>query len=125
MKLPRIILPWPPGTLSPNGPQADFRGKASVASLYKRQCGALLKEKGRAVAKLKAGVRVQRVTVAFCPPSNVHTYDLDNMCRRMKQGFDAIANAIGIDDGKWASMLLERGEKCKDGAVIVEIEVSA
>jgi len=37
-----------------------------------------------------------------------------------------IAEAIGVDDSKWRSITLERGQVCKDGGIIVHIhEVSA
>ena len=124
MMLPQVILPWPPSALSPNGSQGDWRGKARAAKAYKAQCEALLREKGKAVARLPAGSVVSRVTLIYCPPSGVSRYDFDNMAKRMKQGLDALAEALGVDDGAWRSLLLERGDKCRDGAVIVLIEVA-
>lgn len=123
MMLPSLKLPWPPSSLSPNGSQGDYRGKARAARGYKATCAAILRERGRAVQRLPEGSTVRRVTVVYCPPSRVSRYDFDNMGKRMKQAFDAIAEAIGVDDGLWQSLLQERGDKCRDGAVIVEIEV--
>ena len=37
------------------------------------------------------------------------------------QGLDAVAEAIGVDDALWPAMDLRRGERCKNGAVRVEI----
>lgn len=125
MSVPQIILPWPPSSLSPNGSQGDYRGKAAAGRAYKVACAALLKEKGRAVHKLPEGSVVTRVVVTYCPPSRVSRYDFDNMGKRMKQGFDAIAEAIGVDDSAWRELVQKRGEKCRDGAVIIVIEVSA
>lgn len=122
--LPRITLPWPPSALSPNGSQGDYRGKARAARDYKAACAAILRQKGAAIRKLSEGSIVTRVTVTYCPPPRVSRYDFDNMGKRLKQGFDAIAEAIGVDDGAWRSLLQERGERCKDGAVIVQIEVA-
>ncbi len=124
MSVPHIILPWPPAKLSPNGSQGDFRGKARAASDYKAQCAAILREKGKAVQKLPEGSVVTRVTAIYCPPPRVNNFDFDNMGKRMKQGFDALAEALGVDDGKWLSLLQERGERCRDGAVIIQVEVA-
>lgn len=124
MKVAQCILPWPPSSLSPNGSQGDFRGKAKAARQYKADCTAILREKGRAIRRLPPGSIVSRVTVTFCPPSGVNRYDFDNMGKRMKQGFDAIAEAIGIDDGAWQSLVMQRGERSKNGGVIIGIEVA-
>lgn len=125
MIVARAILPWPPSALSPNGSQGDYRGKARTARSYKADCEALLREKGRAVARLPAGSVVSRVTLTYCPPPRVSRFDFDNMGKRMKQGLDALAEALGVDDGAWVSLLQERGERCRDGAVIVCVEVVA
>lgn len=83
-----------------------------------------MREKGRSAAKLPAGSVVFRVTLTFCPPPRVSRFDFDNMGKRMKQGLDALAEALGVDDGSWLSLLQERGERCRDGAVIVCVEVA-
>lgn len=125
MIVARTILPWPPSNLSPNGSQKGLRGKRASARAYKGTCAAIMREKGRAVQKLPAGTVVERVTLTYCPPPRVRLngYDFDNMGKRMKQGLDALAEAIGVDDGEWLELLQKRGERCRDGAVIVEIEV--
>lgn len=116
----RVILPWPPTALSANGSQGDYRGKAAAARDYKADCIALCREKGKGLKRLPAPAVVANVTLTFCPPSG-RAYDLDNMLKRMKQGLDAVAEAIGVDDALWGSMTLLRGERCEAGGVIVEI----
>lgn len=116
----RIVLPWPPAELSPNGSQGDFHGKAAAARRYKAECVALTRESGKGLKRLPSGVMVYRVAMICCPPRAVR-YDLDNMAKRTKQGLDAIAEAIGVDDGLWRSLLIERGDVCKGGGVVVEI----
>ena len=117
MSVPAITLPWPPAATSPNGSQGKFRAKVSAAAAYKRAAWAICLE--RKVRKIEASA--VEATVIFCPPSNVNRYDLDNTLSRAKQGLDAIAEAIGVDDSKWRSITLERGERCKNGGVIVHI----
>lgn len=116
MSVPQIILPWPPAAISPNGSQGKFWAKASAAKAYKATCWAICKE--RNVRPVEA-VAVE-ATIIFCPPT-ARRYDLDNALARIKQGLDAIAEAIGVDDSKWRSITLERGERCKNGGVIVHI----
>ncbi|MTH33048.1 hypothetical protein GL279_00350 [Paracoccus limosus] len=120
----RATFPWPPSGLSPNGSQGNFHGKARLASAYKARCWLLLREKGKAIRPLPEGAAVARVIVTYCPPPRVSRYDFDNMGKRMKQAFDALAEAIGVDDAEWPVMVLQRGERCKAGAVIVEVEVA-
>ncbi len=117
MIIANLTLPWPPIATSPNGSQGKFRAKASAAAAYKRTCWAICLE--RKIRKIDA--LAVEATIIFCPPSNVNRYDLDNTLIRAKQGLDAIAEAIGVDDSQWRSITLERGEKCKDGGVIVHI----
>lgn len=117
-----IVLPWPPAAMSPNASgQGEWRRKSGAARAYKSACAAICREKGRALPCLTGQV-VTRVTLTFCPPSG-RAYDLDNGLARVKQGLDAVAEAIGVDDAHWRSMALRRGERCKGGAVIVTIEV--
>lgn len=116
MSVPQIILPWPPTAMSPNGAKGKFWAKATAAKAYKATCWAICKE--RNVRPVEAGA--VEATIIFCPPT-ARRYDLDNALARIKQGLDAIAEAIGVDDSQWRSITLERGERCKNGGVIVHI----
>lgn len=112
-----VRLPWLPKGYNPNGSQSNFYAKASAAKTYKRAC---------AMECLAQGVKrlpgeTAHVTVTFHPPT-ARKYDLDNALARCKQGLDAVAEAVGIDDADWLSMRLVRGDKIKGGAVVVEIE---
>ena len=116
-----VTLPWPPQATSANGSQGDWIGKAKAARSYKATCAALCRETGKALRKLRQDESVRLVRVTFCPPPRVKRYDLDNTYGRAKQGMDAVAEAIGVDDGDWRSVLLCRGDRCKNGAIRVEI----
>ena len=117
MMLARVQLPWPPSATSPNARgQGKWRRKADAAKGYKLACWALCEaEKIRPVDAIAVDV-----LVTFCPPSK-RRYDLDNALARAKQGLDAVAEAIAVDDSHWRRITLERGEPCRDGAVIVHI----
>ena len=115
-----VILPWPPAATSANASgQGKWRRKSDAARDYKSDCAILCK--AARVPFLDAPAA--DVTVIFCPPRNGR-FDLDNMVGRAKQGLDAVAEAVGIDDGKWSSMMLERGEKTPGGAVHVYVTPS-
>lgn len=115
-----VTLPWPPAATSANASgQGKWRKKAGAARDYKSDCAILCK--AARVPFLDAPAA--DVTVIFCPPRNVR-FDLDNMVGRAKQGLDAVAEAVGIDDGRWVSMTLERGDKTPGGAVVVSITPS-
>lgn len=115
-----VTLPWPPAAVSPNASgQGKWRDKANAARGYKRDCWALCK-----AAKLpRLECDSVEVSVIFQPPS-ARRYDLDNQLARVKQGLDAVAEAIGVDDSRWLSMTLERGDKTPGGAVHVYVTPS-
>lgn len=110
-----VRLPWPSRRSSPNASgQGAWRAKAAAARSYKATCA--WECKVQQVVWINAPE--VDVTVTFCPPS-ARRYDLDNALASVKQGCDAFAEAIGVDDGNWRSMTLERGKPVKGGAVIV------
>jgi crossover junction endodeoxyribonuclease RusA len=115
-----IRLPWPPAKTSPNASrQGDWRAKSNAARSYKTSCGWECKAQGvRAI-----GSDTVSVEVTFHPPRNGR-FDLDNALARCKQGLDAVAEAIGVDDALWSDMHLRRGDKVKGGCVLVHVRPS-
>lgn len=113
----RITLPWPPAALSPNASgQGKWRKKSEAAKAYKNTC---IKECwAQRIRKIDADEVA--VTIVFNPPRS-GKYDLDNALARAKQGLDAVAEAIGVDDACWQSMSLVRGQKVKGGNISVQI----
>jgi len=113
-----IRLPWPPAKTSPNASgQGKWRGKSEAAKKYKTACA--WECKARNLRPM--GCDAVDVEITFCPPS-LRRYDLDNMLARCKQGLDAVAEAIAVDDGDWRSELLQRGDKTPSGCVLVHIK---
>lgn len=112
-----IRLPWPPSKTSKNGSQGDWRGKAKAARSYKEQCA--WECVAQRVHKLDFNGDIP-VTITYYPPDN-RRVDWDNLAGRAKQGFDAVAEATGVDDGNWSPVLLQRGEKTSGGAILVDI----
>lgn len=112
-----IRLPWPPSATSPNAKgQGNWRKKTDAARSYKNTC---TKECwAQKVQKINASS--VSVAITFHPPKE-GKYDLDNALARAKQGLDAVAEQIGVDDANWSEMRLSRGEKVKGGCVVVKI----
>lgn len=71
-------------------------------------------------------IDADKITVrySFYPPSR-RTYDKDNLIASMKAAQDGIAQAIGIDDGKWETDHELKGTIEKNGMVKIELEWSA
>ena len=112
-----IELPWPPRATSANGSQGNFRAKAEAAREYKARCAWLI----RATKVKPCGFAPVIVSVTFNPPSRTSRYDLDNLLGRAKQGLDAVAEAIGVDDSLWQEQRLLRGVKGGVGSIVVHV----
>ena len=112
-----VALPFPPAKLSRNGSQGDYRGKASVAKDYRKDCLMACKEAIGAVDWCPDLPVMLDMT--FHAHSNHHR-DLDNLLAMTKQGIDAIAEYIGIDD-KHFEFTIRRGEVRKPSVVVVTI----
>ena len=48
-------------------------------------------------------------------------YDLDNALASIKSGLDGVADALGVDDSRWA-LRIEKGEPVQRGMIIIKIE---
>ncbi|MCI1193531.1 endonuclease [Calidifontimicrobium sp. SYSU G02091] len=99
----RIVLPWPPAALSPNG-RLHWAAKARAAGTYRRACRAQALEQGA----LRIEADRLHVALTFVPPDRRH-YDLDNLLARMKSGLDGLASVLGVDDSRW-SLSIERAQ---------------
>lgn len=110
----RLILPWPPAALSPNG-RLHWASKARAVGQYRRACWAQAMEQG---ARRIEADRLH-VALTFVPPDR-RRYDLDNLLSRMKAGLDGLAAVLGVDDSRW-SLSIERAQP-PGGYVQVEVQ---
>lgn len=113
-----IELPWPPAKLSPNGSRGCYHAHAAAAKKYRGECLTLLRF--QSVPKLYVDPPVM-LELIFCPPTK-RLSDLDNLLARTKQGIDALAEIMGIDDQHF-EFTLRRGEPVKHGKVVVEVRL--
>lgn len=94
----RIILPWPPSALSPNV-RSHWRSHAKAKKSYRQACAWQALAQGVTAGCMPAG-RV-RVSMTFMPPDK-RRRDLDNLIAAMKSGLDGLADALGVDDHRFA-----------------------
>lgn len=111
-----IRLPWPPSETSSNAKgQGKWRTKSEAAKSYKATC---IQECWAQQVRKMDHTGDLPVAITYHPPREGRC-DWDNISNRAKQGFDAVAEAIGVDDGSWWPVLLERGPKVKGGCILL------
>lgn len=104
----RVVLPYPYAALWPNA-RPHWAAKAKATKAYRFAAKVLL-----------CGADVGPVRVTFCPKSRGPIPDMDNCIAASKALQDGLADALGVND-RDLTVTYEMGERCKDGAVIVEI----
>lgn len=114
----QIRLPWPLVALWPNQ-KRHWRNVYAAREIQKAEAQAICLEAGLHMHTRPPSDYL--LTYVFCPPSR-RRYDLDGALAAMKGATDMIAAALRVDDSRF-DFDLRRGEPCRDGCVIVDIEV--
>lgn len=109
-----IRLPWPDSGLRPNA-RLHFHAKAKLVKAA-RETAYWLAKQAYAPYPHKGEVML---FITFLPPDK-RRRDLDGMLSSAKAYLDSIADAIEVDDYRFA-FTIKRGEPVKGGAVVVEI----
>jgi crossover junction endodeoxyribonuclease RusA len=115
-----VTLPWPHKDLSPNA-RVHFYTLAhqkKIARICAHYAAIAAGAKRRAFPERPA------VTITFHPPKQGVVADDDNMKASFKAARDGIADAIGVDDGKWI-VAYATGLRVKGGQVVVTVEQAA
>lgn len=118
MILPRIQLDWPAQPLWPNR-QKHWRTTRAAQGVHRD--AAFYTAKAAGWSRPIFPVHGLHLDLTFCAPS-ARRYDLDNALAAMKAAIDGLARCIKVDDSLF-SYSLQRGEKSKNGGVIVVAEV--
>ena len=117
-----ITLPWPSRDLSPNA-RVHWAKKAKAAKAYRATCGWETK-----AAMLQPGVPTsftdKKITLSIVFHAKTRrAYDLDNALASIKSGLDGVADALGVDDSRWA-LRMEKGEPVRGGMIIIKIDIA-
>lgn len=115
-----IVLAWPDKVLSPNA-RAHYHAKAKVAKAYReaayeRMMGFIIAD---AHGENDERWNPQHLSITFYPPDK-RKRDLDNMLSSIKAGLDGIADALGVNDERFA-LTIRKGDPVKGGQVCVEV----
>lgn len=113
----RIVLPWFPRELHPNA-RPHYMAKAKAAKAYRTQSYWITKS-----AELNPPSTGEiMLDVEFYPPSN--RGDTDGMFAACKAAFDGIADALEVNDRRFA-FTIRRRETAKNGAVFITVQEAA
>lgn len=116
--LPRFIIAWPAAALWRNR-KAHWAAEKRARDTQRREAWG---------AALAAGytrhphARQITVTLTFCPPSRTSRFDLDGALTACKGALDGLAQGLGVDDAIFVPVL-RRGERSKNGGVIIDAVV--
>lgn len=91
-----VVLPWPPKECSPNG-RLHWARKAKAARAYREACYVLARQ-ARLVAPDSERIAL---SIEFYPPDR-RARDDDNVIASFKAGRDGLADALGVDDRRFA-----------------------
>ncbi len=102
-----IVLPWPPGDVSPNA-RGHWSKLHRARKAYREACAWQARLQGAHPGRMPDG-RL-RVSMLFVPPDR-RSRDLDNLIGSMKAGLDGLADALAVNDARFAlaSELLQDG----------------
>ena len=122
MILPRITLTWAKTSELSANSRLHWSRKAKLIAAQKRMAHALALEAGWHKVRVPDGA-VLCMTLIYCPPTRVSVVDDDNVVTANKGARDALAAVLRVDDSRIVMRAPVRGERCRDGAVIVEMGV--
>lgn len=124
MKVARLTLDWVRmSDLSANS-RHHWRAKARLVKNQRGMATAIAYHQGlHRVKHLIPAEGPIFVTYICCPPSGTVYPDDDNFVTAQKGARDAIAKVLGVDDKRFKTREVVKGERSKTGGVIVEIEV--
>lgn len=121
--LPRIYLPWTKTSALSANARTHWATKARLVKAQRRIADALAREAGWHKIDVPAGASLH-MRLTYCPPSVGGLPDDDNVLTAHKGARDAFADVLGINDRAIRGTAV-LGNRCKDGAVIVDMEIVA
>lgn len=120
-RLPTIRLPYAKTTDLSRNSRKHWSAQRKLDKQQKKDAFGACLEAGIHKHRPKKGDELV-VTVTICPPSGVTYPDDDNALSANKAALDQIAAVLRVDDSTFRPKV-ERGDRCKHGAVLVNVEV--
>lgn len=124
MLLPRIILPWAKTSELSSNSRLNWRTRHGKVKAQKRAADAIAREAKWHLVQIPDGATVS-IHLTYCPPSVGGIPDDDNVITAQKGALDALAAVLGVDDRRFSIKTPARGDRSKNGGVIVTAEVLA
>ena len=109
-----VVLPWPPAALSPNA-RSHWAIRSRAAKSYRLQCFLFARQAGLVAPEGRILLDLE-----FIPPT-MRRRDDDNLTAAFKAGRDGLADALGIDDSRFVSLVRLRSTPQRGGAVRVAL----
>ena len=116
-----VILPWAKTSELSANSRLHWRKRHALVKAQKRTADALAREAGWHKVSIPDDAQIS-VRLTFCPPSRGAAPDLDNALTAQKGALDALADVLRVNDRRF-QIRVERGDPCRDGGVIVRMEV--
>jgi crossover junction endodeoxyribonuclease RusA len=114
-----VTLPWPPKELNPNA-RVHWAQLAKAKKAYRRACWLMTLQQCKLVPTFP-GEDAIRLAITFVPPDR-RARDDDNLLAAFKAGRDGLADAWGVDDGRFVvTVRLD----CENIGGLVRVEVQA
>ena len=114
----QLVLPWPSKELSPNG-RVHWRVKAKATKAARELAVITAHEAGWRALKFPPGKLHLWIDCYQAPGKKLP--DDDNMVGRCKAYRDGIAQAMGIDDGRFKCHPDVKNERRRGGQVVIRI----
>ena len=124
MILARVILPWAKTSDLSMNARIHWRRKHKLITEQKFVADALAREAKWHKIDVPADVPLL-VTLTCCPPSRCPYPDDDNFTTAQKGALDALADVLNVNDRRFKLQPVMKGDRSKNGGVIVEIRVAA
>lgn len=115
-----LALPWPPKELSPNA-RIHYMAKAKATKIYRDDAywrAYMLKDVHGRPDYAHSDHEIT-LKIAFHPPDK-RPRDLDGMLSSIKAGLDGMADAMRVNDQRFA-FEIHRREPVKNGKVVITI----
>lgn len=116
----RVEFPWPSAAVSANGGHGHWASVAKARKVIREQAYWLTKNRVMDTPEFSVPEDGEiMLNITFNPPSR-RRFDLDGLLTRSKSILDGFADALVVNDHRFA-MTIRRGEPVPNGSVAIEV----